>query len=88
MLLYHINISGKIHGIGFRAYVQKIAIEHKLVGTVRNIPEGVEIIVNDKDFMKKMERFPMLSRITSHNIEEMNIVGAKYKGFNIIESEY
>jgi len=74
--------------VGLRAYIQKIAIEHKLVGTVRNISEGVEIIVNDKDFMRKLEQFPMLSRISEHRVEEMYIVGAKFKGFNIIESEY
>ena len=86
--MYRIIISGKVHGVGLRAYVQKIASEHNLVGTVKNIPDGVEIIINDENFMKKMERFPMLARVTNHTIEELDIIGSRYKGFQILESGY
>jgi acylphosphatase len=85
--MYRILFTGRIHGVGFRYAVSQYANSHKFVGTVRNIPDGVEVIINDKDFLKHFDS-PLMSRVESQNIEEINIVGAKYKNFRIIGSEY
>ena len=87
IIMYKILFTGRIHGVGFRYAVSQYAHAHNLVGTVRNIPNGVEIIINDKDFLKNFDSL-LLSRVESHNIEESNVVGVKYKDYRIIGSEY
>ena len=59
-----------------------------LLGTVKNIREGVEILINDPNFMNKLDRLPALARIEDYSFEEIELVGAKYKDFRILESEY
>jgi hydrogenase maturation factor HypF (carbamoyltransferase family) len=85
--MYLILLTGRLHGIGFRYAVLQYATARKFVGSVRNIPEGVEIIINDKDFLKNFDS-PLFSRVETQNIEESNVVGVKYKDFRIIRSGY
>ena len=85
--MYKVLFTGRVHGVGFRYAVSQYAHKYGFVGTVQNIPDGVEVIINDKDFLKNFDS-PLLSRIESQAIEEVNIVGAKYKDFKISGSEY
>ena len=85
--LYKILFIGRIHGVGFRYAVSSYANSHNFVGTVRNIPDGVEVIINNKDFLKNFNS-PLLSRVESQTTEEITIVGAKFKDFKIIGSEF
>lgn len=85
--MYKIIFIGRVHGVGFRYAVSQYAKSHKLVGTVRNIPQGVEVIINDKDFLEHFES-PLMSRVESQTIEEIDIVGKKFKDFEIGGSEY
>jgi hydrogenase maturation factor HypF (carbamoyltransferase family) len=85
--MYLIILTGRLHGVGFRYAVSHYANVHHLVGTVRNIPEGVEIIINDKDFLNNFDS-PLMSRVDTQTIEESNVVGVKYKDFKIVRSEY
>jgi len=85
--MYLITLTGRLHGVGFRYAVAQYANSDKFVGTVRNIPEGVEIIIDDKDFLKNFDS-SLFSRVETQNIEESNVVGAKYTDFRIIESKY
>jgi len=85
--LYKILFTGRIHGVGFRYAVSSYAKSHHFIGTVRNIPDGVEVIINNKDFLKNFNS-PILSRVESQTIEEITIVGAKFKDFKIIGSEF
>ena len=85
--MYLIILRGRLHGIGFRYAVSQYANANSFVGTVRNIPEGVEIIINDKTFLKHFDS-PILSRVETQTIEEFNIIGIKYKDFRIIDSRY
>ncbi len=39
----HIELSGIVQGVGFRPFVRNLAVEHGLVGWVRNTSAGVEI---------------------------------------------
>lgn len=43
---YHIHISGQVQGVGFRPFICRLALEHKLCGQVSNTPDGVHIEVN------------------------------------------
>lgn len=46
MKTYQMIVSGKVQGVGFRAYVSQAAQKHRLKGTVRNLQDGrVEIIL-------------------------------------------
>ena len=85
--MYLILLTGRLHGIGFRYSVSQYAHSHNFVGTVRNIPDGVEIIINDKDFLKNFDS-PLFSRVETQTMEEMNVIGAKYTDFRIIDSRY
>jgi hydrogenase maturation factor HypF (carbamoyltransferase family) len=85
--MYLIQLTGRLHGVGFRYAVAQYANVHNFVGIVRNIHDGVEIIINDKDFLKHFDS-ALMSRVETQNIEESNIVGAKYKDFRIVESRY
>jgi acylphosphatase len=85
--LYKILFTGRIHGVGFRYAVAQYAHKHGFVGTVKNISNGIEVIINDKDFLKNFDS-SLMSRVESQTIEEVNIVGARLKDFRILGSEY
>ena len=39
-----ISIRGNVQGVGFRPFIHRLALQHKLSGSVANTPAGVEII--------------------------------------------
>lgn len=45
----HLMIHGDVHGVSFRYYTRKKAQELELVGFVRNVPEGIEIVAQGED---------------------------------------
>lgn len=51
--MYSIHVKGIVQGVGFRPYICRKARQYKLTGTVKNTGDGVEIIVNDKNFINK-----------------------------------
>ena len=69
--MYKIFIQGIVQGVGFRPYIYRKAKEHKLVGTVRNTGNGVEIIINDKKFIQTLTDLPPLAKITSYTIKKI-----------------
>jgi hydrogenase maturation factor HypF (carbamoyltransferase family) len=81
--MYRILFTGRVHGVGFRFTVLHYAKIHNYVGTVQNIPEGVEIFINDKNFLRYFIP-PSFARIDSETIEEADIVGKTYKDFRIV----
>jgi len=56
--MYKIFIRGIVQGVGFRPYIYRKAKENGLVGSVRNIGSGVEIIIDDRDFVDKLTDLP------------------------------
>lgn len=65
-------ISGKVHGVGFRAYVESIAHERGVTGWVKNNPEkgtvdlvfqGVPDIL--KECIEDLQNGSVLSRVDS-----------------------
>jgi acylphosphatase len=53
----HLEVRGRVQGVGFRWYVLEMARELKLAGWVRNRPDGnVEIAAaGDRDALAKLE---------------------------------
>ena len=39
----HAFVSGRVQGVWFRSFVQQRALELKLVGFVRNLPDGRKV---------------------------------------------
>lgn len=84
-MMYRFFVEGIVQGVGFRPYIYRKAMEHNLVGSVKNTGNGVEIIVNDKDFINKLHDLPPLSKIIHYTFEEYP-TSKKYSGFSIIKS--
>jgi hydrogenase maturation protein HypF len=83
--MYKIFIKGIIQGVGFRPYIYKKAKEHQLVGSVKNTGNGVEIIVNDKDFIHKLTDLPPLAKISSYTTEKVETKKC-FSDFSILKS--
>ena len=79
---------GIVQGVGFRPYVYRLANDLNLNGSVRNLGNVVEIIIegeNTQDFVERLPReLPPIAKIDSMNVEEIAI--ADYTDFEIIES--
>jgi acylphosphatase len=84
------NVFGRVHGVGFRNYVEHVAGKVGLYGYVRNRRDGrVEVFaMGTPERLKQMrvalEKGPMMSHVTSVS-EEPDTVEPKYIGNFIIE---
>lgn len=85
---YHIVVSGRVQGVGFRYYTVRVADCYGITGWVRNNYDGtVEILAQGpenmmKDFILKIKNGPITSEVTSINIDKRSIV-RKYTSFEI-----
>ena len=69
--MYKFYVQGIVQGVGFRPYIYRKAKEHNLVGSVKNIGNGVEIIINDKEFIQKLIDLPPLARISNYKVTRL-----------------
>ncbi len=91
MKSWKILVQGIVQGVGFRPFIYRIANEFNLKGTVRNLGNVVEIIVQGdddsvRDFISSVEsKKPSISKINSLESEcfEDEVV---YDCFSILES--
>lgn len=80
----HLLISGKVQGVGFRAYVKKKADQLGVSGWVRNLKDGrVEVMASaDKEvlslFEVKVSSGPESSRVSE--VERLAVKGETDKG--------
>ena len=81
--MYRYTVRGIIQGVGFRPYIYRKAKEHNLVGHVKNIGSGVEIVVNDRDFIKKLDDLPPIAKIMDYDRIKIE---KKYNDFSILKS--
>ena len=84
-MMYKIFVQGIVQGVGFRPYIYRKAKELNLVGSVRNIGNGVEIIINDGDFIQKLTDLPPLAKISQYTIKEI-ISRKHFSDFFILKS--
>jgi hydrogenase maturation protein HypF len=83
--MYKIFVQGVVQGVGFRPYIYRKAKEHRLIGSVKNIGNGVEIIINDKDFLDKLVDLPPLAKISHSTVKKIR--GKKqFNDFSILTS--
>ena len=79
---------GIVQGVGFRPYVYRLAKDLNLNGSVRNLGNVVEIIVEGENTQKFTERLPKelppIAKIDSMEVEEIGV--NNYADFEIIES--
>lgn len=66
---WHMFVSGRVQGVGFRFFVQRAAAEAGVAGWVRNLPDGrVEILAQGDDdtlsrFEQEIRRGTFLARV-------------------------
>lgn len=83
-----IIVSGRVQGIGYRAYALKQAEQHNIKGSVRNLHDGrVKVIAagteeDMKEFIKKLKKGPVFSLV--RDIQVNDIESSKdYQDFRI-----
>lgn len=82
-----INVYGRVQGVGFRFYTNRMAKELNLDGFVRNMPDGSVYIEaegsndNIQQFMEWIKEGPSWARVDYVNIQE--IPYQEYSGFLI-----
>ncbi len=86
---WHLYISGRVQGVGFRWYATSIAKEFGIGGWVRNMTDGrVEIVVEGepdilKSFTEKMKTSYLGFNIHRIEIDKEQATG-EFKEFRII----
>ena len=81
----HIIVQGRVQGVYFRAYTQKQAQALKLLGFVRNLPNGdVEIVAQGaydalQQLLKWCHRGPLLAKVVEVKVDD-------YQGHETFES--
>ena len=77
MLTIHCYVSGRVHGVWFRASTQEKAKELGLTGWVRNLPDGrVETIASGEKtqlmpFFEWLKQGPPMAKVTDVTYEEL-----------------
>ncbi|WP_436853834.1 acylphosphatase [Staphylococcus caeli] len=75
----HIQVFGMVQGVGFRYYTEKIARKYKIVGTVQNVDNFVDIYAQGEEqhlsqFINAVtEGASPASHVEDFTIETLNI---------------
>ena len=91
-MIKHLVISGRVQGVGFRYWLQSVAIKKNIFGWVKNTISGnVEalIVSNEKkveDLIKLCKKGPLASRVDHVKVNEYKKNYLK-KSFDIIKSD-
>jgi len=76
----HVFVSGKVHGVFFRANTKEKALSLGLKGWVRNTHDGIEAVIEGKEkevgeLLDWMKKGPPLAEVEKVNIEEQDYKG-------------
>jgi len=91
MQSWHIHISGRVQGVGFRPFVYRLARSLHLEGTVQNGLDGVHIYLSaeadtvDLLCQQLEKQAPKIAQIS--NLICQPIEGREFSGFNIVKSD-
>lgn len=86
----HLNIRGRVQGVGFRYEMQREALEHGVAGWVRNRNDGsVEAVVQgERDAVEAVIEWachgPRSARVTDLQVSD---VSGDYSGFEMRPTE-
>lgn len=86
---FHIHITGRVQGVGFRPYIYRLAVADRLRGWVANSTDGVHIEVEGEieanEFVNKIRKYcPAQARI--EKIEILESSQSNYDLFSIVDS--
>jgi acylphosphatase len=76
MKTMRIIVSGRVQGVYFRAYTQKLAIKHGIKGYVKNMKDGsVEIVAGANQqtlekFINGCKKGPMMAKVDGITVSE------------------
>lgn len=84
--MYKYIIKGVVQGVGFRPYIYCKAEKSGLKGYVKNIGGGVEVVINDNNFIKKLFDLPPLAKIESFTKESYGKTNS-FQTFSILKSK-
>ena len=88
MIRAHITVEGRVQGVGFRAYTNRMANQLGLKGWVRNLRDGkVEIITEgDPELIERLiqwcHRGPTSAYVSKVSVEKTDAKG-EFRGFSI-----
>jgi acylphosphatase len=74
---YRVIFSGRVQGVGFRYFVESIAVKYGIKGYVRNTYDGkVEVVCQGEEedlrhFIEEIKKGPSFSVVTNVEIEEI-----------------
>ncbi len=74
-------VSGRVQGVGFRFFADRVARETGVTGWVRNLPDGtVETVVEGTEeavsrYLERLRAGPLGGKVTSIKTEEMSPEG-------------
>jgi hydrogenase maturation protein HypF len=77
MPTYHLHLSGRVQGVGFRPFVYRLARQYGLGGWVRNDPDGVHLRVSTNPetwstfYQEIINRAPAEALILRHRSQEL-----------------
>lgn len=77
MVHYHMIITGKVQGVGFRYFAQMKAIQYEITGWVKNLPGGsVELVATgDKEninmFLEELRNGNPFAKVKDIKITEL-----------------
>ena len=87
-LARHYRVRGRVQGVGYRYFAQRIALRLGVRGWVRNVPNGeVEVYAEASgavlsQFRRELERGPVASEV-SEVIEEVAELTDRFSSFEI-----
>ncbi|HNT35639.1 MAG TPA: acylphosphatase [bacterium] len=83
-----VHVKGRVQGVGYRYYAERVASQLGLVGYVKNLRDGrVEAYAEgDQEslaqFLRLLERGPMMSSVEDLDVEWREPTG-EYKSFEV-----
>jgi len=83
------RVTGRVHGVGYRDFVRRQAMELGLTGWVRNTGDGaVEVLAEGEDvalahLVLRLEKGPRLARVEEVDTDYAVPTG-EYGGFSIV----
>jgi acylphosphatase len=83
----HFRVTGRVQGVGFRAFTQATALQLEMTGWVRNEPDGSVTgeacgdVGNLLEFLQQLTNGPRYANVT--NLEHRETPCAEHNGFQI-----
>lgn len=77
MKTLHIKVFGKVQGVGFRYFTERLALQYHITGTVQNVDEHVEIYATGNETLSQFEQAVIrgaspMSKVDSYTSEEIS----------------